>query len=189
MLDLHAKFGMKCLNLHLLNKYCMCFIFFQSFFFFVENQENFMVAFIFVHAVLLGRKRKILMRKRYTSSIMAILNLKGNVLQTKEYTPWVQWIAATDNYICFYSDFTRTMCVKTLKNKLIKEFKVPYCDGGLAIRNDLIYVSSLTSFSIYSFEGRPIRSWKVQLKGSTDCLCGTLTRKIAVFQNKIFMVD
>lgn len=125
--------------------------------------------------------KKLIVSEMY-SSTMQIWNSKGELLGEQDIGAWVYRTAATNEYVCFHRD--AHIRLTTSENQLVKEWQVPEC-RGIAIQNDSIYVSASSSFSIYSFEGNLMRSWK--LKDNSSFAYNA--RKIAVYQNEIFMVD
>ena len=92
-------------------------------------------------------------------------------------------MAASDQYICFHLN-NNLLRVTTKENKFIKEWQITE-SRGIAIKNDFIYISSCSLFSIYSLTGTLICSWK--LKDNDRKF--VRPRKIAVYENEIFMVD
>ena len=114
---------------------------------------------------------------------MEEFTLDGQCIR-KQNVPRSTWIAASNKYLCMYIGDS-TICLLNLNKyeyELVKQWKLFNSLRGLAMDDESIYVAGTSSFFIYSLEGIPLRSWKLQ---TDEC---TL-RSIAVTKNQIFMTD
>jgi hypothetical protein len=115
---------------------------------------------------------------------LEIVDIKtGQVTETQTIESEIMRMAASDQHICFHlkNNYLR---VVTKENKFIAEWKIWEC-RGIAIKNDFIYISSCSLFSLYSLTGTLICSWKLKDNNKEF----VHPRKIAVYQDDIFMVD
>ena len=113
-----------------------------------------------------------------------IWNLNGELIEKEIMNLAIYRVAASNEHICFNAN-NNEIQLMTLNNKCIRKVVISECrDLALSSKNQFIYVSSSSLISIFSFDGYLIRSWKLE-----DASSSYNSRKIAVYENKIFMTD
>ena len=129
----------------------------------------------------LSKEKKLFFITDMWSSGMEEVNLDGRCIRQQNIHA-AYWIAASNKYLCMYIGDRKVYLLSLNKYELIKKWTLLEFCSGLAMDETSIYVSGKSFFFIYSFEGILLRSWKLP----TDKYTG---RRIALIQNKIFMVD
>ena len=137
----------------------------------------------------LSIRKNILYISSSIQSFVETRNIQGKLLHELEMRERIYGSAANFNYICFEFEFDQDnkmnkIIVLDNDNKILSEFEISFEPDGLAIDNECIYISSNDKLRIFSIvNGVQQDSWDI--KANTR----HLSRKLAVYQQKIFMVD
>jgi len=116
-----------------------------------------------------------------TTRFLEFWDLEGHMQNRYETGIEVHKIAANEQFICLNQN--ENLCLLNVQDgQVVREWKAPHCNG-LAIDEDLIYVSSLDSIYVYSLEGKLVYQWDLQAPQSQ------LARRLAIYENEIFLVD
>ena len=106
----------------------------------------------------------------------------GKLIHELHFGKNIYRMAASNKYFCFYQE--SKIFVFNVQNVKISQFEVNFIPHGLAIGSKFIYISSKNKIRVCSIvDGTEKYTWDLPLLDST------YPRKLAVYQEKIFMVD
>jgi len=120
-----------------------------------------------------------------TSSMLEFWDLEGHLLHKMEVGEDVHKITANEKFVCLNQDCKISLLslgTQEGDDQRIQEWEVPFC-SGLALYNDCVYVSDRTSISAYNFKGELVFQFSLKAPESE------LARRIAIFEDEIFLVD
>jgi len=116
-----------------------------------------------------------------TSEFLELWNLDGQLQDRYEVGTEVHKITANDTFICINQNSNLSL-LPIHGGQRVREWEIPHCNG-LALTEDLIYVSSISSVLMYSLEGKLVSQFPLQAPESH------LARRIAIYNNEIFILD